>query len=192
MTCPYCAGLGPAMLAPFQGPPGPAGERGPAGEDAGFGQLRVADMQIDPEDYFAAGGRQQLIFTPNPAQTQNFLRDPFKGVTWTGNRIVPRPDGYGDWQDIIVNLLVVPQFAGGSIIADLDVGVGSAAVPVQSGFYGLRGSGAPERATFRLGTQTLDGFLNNGARVFLTGTVPFVVQSESVVYLPISKGSGRP
>ena len=113
-------------------------------------------------------------------------------VAWTGNRIVPRPDGYGDWQDIIVNLLVKPDYAGGSIIADLDVGVGDSAVPVQTAFYGLRGSGSPERATFRLGVQTLSGFLNNGARIFLTGTVPFVVQSESVVYLPISKGPGQP
>jgi len=189
MTCLRCAGLWPAMLAPFQGPPGPPGEQGAPGIDTGFGQLRVADMHVDPEDYFAANTRQQLIFTPDPAQTQNQLRDPFKGVTWTGNRIVPRSGGYGDWQDIIVNLLVLPTYAGGSIIADLDVGTGQ---PVQTAFYGLRGAGTPERATFRLGTQTLDGFLANGARVFLTGTVPFVVQSESIVYLPINMGLGRP
>lgn len=189
MSCPRCAGLGPMLLAPFQGPPGLPGPPGPAGEDAGFGQLRVADMHVDPEDYFVANTRQQLIFVADSGQTQNFLRAPFTGVTWTGNRIVARPDGYGDWQDIIVNLLVKPDFAGGSIIADLDVGTGQ---PVQTAYYGLRGSGSPERATFRLGTQTLDGFLANGARVFLTGTVPFVVQSESIVYLPISKGKGRP
>ena len=172
-----------------QGPPGPQGE---PGEDAGFGQLRVADMHVDPEDYFTAGQRQQLIFTPDPAQTQNFLRDPFTSVAWTGNRIVPRANGYGDWQDIVVNLLVMPAFAGGSIIADLDVGTGSTSTPVQTAYYGLRGSGTPERATFRLGLQTLDGFQANGARIFLTGTVPFIVQSESIVYLPINIGPGHP
>ena len=174
-----------AYVPGAQGPAGPQGERGEQGPPARFGQLRVADMAVDPEDSFPANVRQQLKFVPNSSQTQDFLRDPFRGVAWTDNRIVPRPDGYGDWQDIIVNLLVVPEYAGGRITADLDVGTGG---PVQTANYSLRGSGVSERATFRLGTQTLTGFLANGAAIYLTGTVPFVIQSESVVYLPISTG----
>ena len=144
-------------------------------------------MRVDPEDAFAAGVRQQLRFVPDPAQTQNFLRPPFTAVAWIGNRLVARPGGYGDWQDIIVNLLVIPAYGGGSIVADLDVGTGT---PVQTADYTLRGSGVAERVSFRMGIQTLNGFLANGCAIYLTGTVPFVIQSEAVVYLPLSMGPG--
>ncbi|KAB7788065.1 hypothetical protein [Methylorubrum populi] len=169
-----------------QGAQGIQGERGPQGSAGRFGQLRIADTVVDPEDNFPAGVRQQLRFVPDPAQTQNFLHGPFTSVTWVNNRFVARPNGRGDWQDFIVNLLVIPQFGGGIIYADLDVGT---AAPVATAAYALRGSGEVERVTFRLQTQTLDGFLNNGAAIFLTGTVPFVIQSEAIVYLPLSTGN---
>ena len=167
--------------------PGPQGARGPDGAPGRYGQIRWVDTVVDTDDVFAAGIRRQLIFT-SPAQTQDFLAPPFAGkIAWSDNRIIPRPNGLGDWLDIIVNLFVVADIAGGRMVADVDVG--SQLGPTGSAPYFLmKGAGEPERVTFRIGVQTLAGFLTNGAKVFLTSTVPFTVLSEAVVVLPISAG----
>jgi len=44
MICPRCAGLGPAMLAPFQGPPGPRGLQGEPAIARGFGAVDYSDL----------------------------------------------------------------------------------------------------------------------------------------------------
>lgn len=160
----------------IQGPPGPS--------PTGFGQIRYANMSLEPDDVFLPNVRSQVLFSPDPAQTQDFLNPPFADhLFWVNNTVIGRR--YGDLIDILVNLLVTTQVSGGRVRIDIDVG--SPLGPTGSDTAILfEDAGTPERVTFMLRAQTLGYFMANGAKLFLTSTVPLTTVSEAILIAPIS------
>lgn len=171
------------MLAPFQGPPGPAGARGAPGP-FGYGDVTYTERSVGPEDTFPANVRQRLTFTPDPALTQRQLAPPFDAHEfWVENRIVGRAKF--DRLAVQVNLIVTSQQAGGQVRLDADVG--SVLGPIASTSEVLfNAPNDQERVTLPLRIRTLDSLLANGAALYLTSTVPILVLSETVWVAPES------
>lgn len=167
-----------------QGAQGAQGVQGPSGITTGFGQITYTDRTIGPEDSFAPGVRQRLMFNPDALQTTDYLNPPFKGFAFFVNNTL-RARATGDLYFLAINLLVTAQQAGGQIRVDVDAG--SVLGPIQSNTASLlEGAGVQERVTLLFEVQVLTNFLANGAQFYLTATRPVTVVSETLLVDPRS------
>ena len=172
------------VSAAAQGPAGPPGQQGPAGFSTGFGQVRYAEAAGSAPVALAAFARTELTFVIDPSQTQNSLNPPFTGaLAFDGATITPR--ALNDALFVLTNLLVTAAVAGGAIKFDIDVG--SPAGPTGSATESLLNpAGQAERVTGILYVQTLANFMANGARLFLTSSVPISIVNAAVILIPQS------
>ena len=172
------------VLVQSLGTQGPAGPQGAPSVQTGFGQITYTDRTIGPEDSFAPGVRQRLMFNPNALQTQDLLNPPFKGHAFFVNNTL-RARAMGDLYVLVINLLVKADQAGGQIRVDVDSG--SPLGPLQSDTASLlEGAGVQERVTINFEIQVLTTFLANGAQFYLTSTRPVTVVSETLLVDPRS------
>ena len=151
---------------------------------AGFGQIRYTEAAGSAPVPIAPGIRTPLTFVFDPTQTQNALNAPFAGhLAFDGTTITPR--ALNDAIFILANLSVTAAVAGGAVKVDVDVG--SPLGPTGSSTETLfNAAGAPERVTCILYVQTLSYFMANGAKLFITASVPVSLVNESVVLIPQS------
>ena len=176
---------GPSRIIRVETPgiPGPPGAPAPT---AGFGQITYTERTVDENDLFAPNERKQIIFSPPATVVQDFLRSPFAGMVMFEDSVL-RGRAFGDMTIGIINLIVKSKQASGFVTMDVDVG--SSLGPTGSFSTILtKAAGVPERVTLPFYLQTLTNMLANGARFYLTASVPLEVTSESVLGIPISAG----
>lgn len=169
-------------------------ERGPQGRPGkdgatfqGFGSVTFTEAASAPALALPANTRTQLQFTPDPAQADDTLQAPFAGhLFWSNNVIVGR--ALNDALDILVNLLVVSQVAGGQLRLDIDVGSVLGPI-VTAGASLFEAAGVTERVTLERMIRTKSGLLANGGALYLTSTVPVSITRASVVVFPNSAGA---
>ena len=170
---PYVAPATPTIPPAFQ-----------AAADIGGGQIRYAEMAGSPAVAIPPNTRTLISFTIDPTQTQDFLNPPFEGsVFYDGTTITPR--AVGDFMFVLVNLSVTSDVVGGEIKFDIDVG--SPQGPTGADTAALfNDAGIPERVTGKLYIQVLSYFMANGAKLYVTSSVPISLVNEAVLIAPLS------
>ena len=165
--------------------------QGPPGRDGAsfaFGQVRYGEATGSAPVIIPANLRTLLTFAIDPSQTNNFLNPPFEGLALFDGTTI-RARAMGDLTNILVNLLVTSLVVGGQIKFDIDVG--SPLGPTGTDTAGLFApAGVPERVTGRLTLQTLTYFLANGAKLYITSSVPISLVNEALIIMPASIFAG--
>ena len=179
------------VQVPFKPTNPPAGAGSPASVVApvGGGWVRYSQSSTAAPVQIAAGVRTLISFVVDPTQTQDFLNPPFEGrVSYDGTKATPYQ--MGDFYSFLINLFITPQVTGGLITFDIDVG--SSAGPTVTDDSQLGDAGVKQRVSGKLFSADLANFAANGARFYITPTVPITVQNEAITITPLSTRGGAP
>lgn len=165
------------------GPVGPPGAQGIAGTASGFGYATFVQAASEPT-MIPAGVRTRVAFDVDPVASVDALNPPFAGhLFWRDNLL--RPRHVDDTMILRLDLRAAGQVIGGRIDFQLDIG-GTFGV-IQAEHYDLTSqAGDVETVTFDAPLFGRDTFRDNGGAIYITCSVPTMVQRESIVVFPLS------
>ena len=168
-------------------------ERGPQGAPgrdgatfSGFGYQQVTELASEVGATLSPGQRVPLVMTVDSAQGSSTLQGPFAGFNFFDG-VTLRARRIGDAMDLRLTATVTPSVAGGSMSVDCTINGSPQLTDVDSSqIFGA--AGQPQRISFRLVLLPKAVFVANGAKLFLTSTVPLTVRAETLVILPRTAG----
>ena len=166
------------------GPIGPAGSVGPQGASGDYGAIRYDEVNATP--FSLTPGVPAPFTLAAPVTNTDSLRGPFASFVFLS------PDGRtlharanGDVYLIRARLAVVSSIAGGSFSTDLVIPGVSATSSTRPRSL-LKQAGAVEIVDELFEAFPGAGFVNNGATLMLTSSVPVIVTPQTLFVKPLT------
>jgi len=166
------------------GPIGPAGGAGPQGAPGDYGAIRYDEVNATP--FSLTPGVPAPFTLAAPVTNTDSLRGPFASFIFLssdGRTLHARANG--DVYLIRARLAVVSSIAGGSFSTDLVIPGVSATSSTRPRSL-LKQAGAVEIVDELFEAFPGAGFVNNGATLMLTSSVPVIVTPQTLFVKPLT------